>query len=514
MTHSNSVKNYYIDFSMVDEETNAFLIENNIIKKEQEIIGTYIAEDNKIFLCFELKLKYYYEIGYIDSNDDFIVEYIIKANPGYKNAIFNYFNRYGILKIINKNEDYIKVDNVKIGYIYKIINNKNENNLNQNERHISTNNNDNSSSNQIKKEDNENKFVIDIFSILFSINSFKNNFKKNSEILTNNFFQSNSNNKNNLDNYFLINKQFLIQFKKLFQNDKLEHYLKKWEKETLSKIKENIVKKLNKNEFNDCKDFILSKKNDNVLKLTIEEILKIQKEKFKNDSGEYFYPKNFYILNKEVYPIILDVINKEKEDLNKDLLINAILKDEKIYFKYINNDAFNENTFFIYEYSLINNDELSLDYNFESILSFKDETEMNNYFDQINNKTNNYEIKDNTIKNLSGKVGIIIQKQKTDEENKENKNGEENVLGNKDNSNLNDKNEEKIKDFINNNIALYNGYSNLEKELKCSLSNKKAQTGYYLIHKKFMENLELEFDYKNIEKIIKEEKNEKIFSIK
>ena len=66
--------------------------------------------------------------------------------------------------------------------------------------------------------------------------------------------------------------------------------------------------------------------------------------------------------------------------------MNLIVKDRKIFFKLKNYDNFNNKNhknFFIFEYSLINNNNDSLDLILESIISFSKEDEMNNFFEKI-----------------------------------------------------------------------------------------------------------------------------------
>ena len=71
---SNKKINYFIEFDIINEEFNSFLIENNIFKKEHTIKGAYIAGDNKILIYMNRNDKFYYEIGYCDSNEDIMIQ--------------------------------------------------------------------------------------------------------------------------------------------------------------------------------------------------------------------------------------------------------------------------------------------------------------------------------------------------------------------------------------------------------------------------------------------------------
>ena len=177
---------------------------------------------------------------------------------------------------------------------YKIIESENKEKNNKNLCNIFNINNNNKPSSQIadkenvtfnnSNDNNDSNFIIDIFLILLSINSFENKIQNKSEIPKNYFLQKNDNQNKCLNNYFLINKNFSNDFKKLFNNDKVNEYLKKWENESLSKIKDIIIKTIKTNEFDECKKFILNKRNDDIFK---SDILEIDKEKFKIDSIKY-----------------------------------------------------------------------------------------------------------------------------------------------------------------------------------------------------------------------------------
>ena len=430
---SNQRIKYFIDFDIINKEFNSFLIENNIFKKEQAIKGTYIDGENKILIYIEYKDKSYYEIGYLDSNEDLVIEYKVKSI--HKDKILNHFGAYGIEKVINNTkEGYIKLNGgEKIGEFYKIIKTENKEKNNQNKNIISNINNNNKTSNQIagkenptndnSNDDKDSKFIIDIFSILFSIKSFEKNIQNKSEILQNNYFENNNKQNKYFDNYFLINKNFFNSFKKLFYDDKVNKYLKKWENESFSKVKDIITKIIKTNEFDQCKNFILSKRNNDIFK---SDILEIEKEEFIIDKTKYYYPNNFNFLSQEVFSSILNVSNEEREDLDKNLLLNIVLNKDKIYLQYNNEDYFNKHLFFIYEFSLINNNQFSLDYKFESILASPYKEKLNKYFEIINNKNDNYKIKNNTITFQNSEICKIIKIPNQNEEKTENKQDTEN----------------------------------------------------------------------------------------
>ena len=66
---------YINDFDIIDKDINLFLSEN---QNGKCIPGNYLAGDGKILLFFNENNNNFYEIGYFDSNNNFIIEYLIQ----------------------------------------------------------------------------------------------------------------------------------------------------------------------------------------------------------------------------------------------------------------------------------------------------------------------------------------------------------------------------------------------------------------------------------------------------
>ena len=117
---------YINDFEIIDEEIANYFIQKSIISNEQIIKSNYIIGDGKILIIFNYHKYNYYEIGYIDNNNQFIIEYLLEeGNKIYKNEIFEAFNEHGIIHIItnnfpNYNGNTVKSKNRVIGYYYKM----------------------------------------------------------------------------------------------------------------------------------------------------------------------------------------------------------------------------------------------------------------------------------------------------------------------------------------------------------------------------------------------------------
>ena len=113
---------YFSDFILVNEDILLFLNENNIINiemKEQFYQANYIVKDEKLLLIFKDKEnKNFYEIGYIDINGNFIIEYLINETNETQGKIEMACKKYGIKMLIetcllDENKNQIKGRNMK-----------------------------------------------------------------------------------------------------------------------------------------------------------------------------------------------------------------------------------------------------------------------------------------------------------------------------------------------------------------------------------------------------------------
>ncbi len=125
----NLALNYYIDFEIINQEIKDYFVNNLIINENKFFSGYYIAGDKKIFIILKIDNKFVYEIGHFDHNDNFILEYSIRAiNTEHKEPIFNLFKEKGIDKVIKnhfKDKGEIKNPGTIGYYYYNKENNKN-----------------------------------------------------------------------------------------------------------------------------------------------------------------------------------------------------------------------------------------------------------------------------------------------------------------------------------------------------------------------------------------------------
>ena len=78
------------NFEIVDEDIFNIIKENNIIQTKNLLKAKYVIKEGKIFIYFNFENKNYYEIRYINLDNNFIIEYLIEEmDSSYKDDIIN-----------------------------------------------------------------------------------------------------------------------------------------------------------------------------------------------------------------------------------------------------------------------------------------------------------------------------------------------------------------------------------------------------------------------------------------
>lgn len=463
----NKTKNFeYIDnFELINEDISNYFFDQKIINKNDIIRGEIIVENTNIFLAFNYQNKNFYEIGYLNTNKDFIIKYVIKEadnkNNRLKDNIINSIN-LGLQKFLEqdyKNNEKIWVNgHISIGYFYHI--NKNDNNKSQ----IQSDNN----------EIIENEFVNDIISFIILVYSFNLQIKEK----INRRFHKSFSKKDNCINGYLINKDILSKLKKLI------YY------EEISKLIHKPIKnfKLNEKEINGALDKIISEKDGYFCKMILDkkkEIINLLKvNQYKNINFEkidlsnkiHFYPTNFEIINEEAYICLLKVLGIETYD--EELSFSIINK--KIYIQFLKAQDYNLNEF-LFGYILNNSNDVEVIFDIKTILKYDNEKERNNDFDRMINGKSLEDSKDmSEIYNEKGrKIGeaYLI-------DNNNQKNNEKNSISeNEDYTNL--------RNLISYCIVLYNEYSNIQEICNyCDIQEEEKQNEYYLVNPNYLRELE------------------------
>ena len=287
-----------------------FIPNDIIINKQSYFYGKYFGGEyciNSKIIILIFNEKNYCEIGHI-KKDLFIIDYIIEPNKqndikSLKENIFQYN-----LKKSKINDNFIQIGNNK----YKIHKKDNNDAKEENEKY--------------NLNDYNNKNII--YLIISSLISYFNWNKKINKFLENkyenNIFSSNY--------YYLINKDFLLEYKKIFKYNEISEFLKKFNKNDINYDEifekyQNNYSSLIKNEIN--KIYNLFENNEALIPKLND--LKVNKMKYYN---------NFEIINITIFKTII----KLAKFYNENIAINdtnkisplSVSKDGKILIEHQN----------------------------------------------------------------------------------------------------------------------------------------------------------------------------------
>jgi len=476
--NSPSEKNlkYIINFEIVDKDIKEFFIKSNIAKEEHFIsLYSFKADNGKILIIFDKDNKNFYEIGHLNDNEDFIIEYLIdELENKNKYSIVDYFFKYTVSFLIkNEFKESQNIINLSTNwtksncFYYKIEENekteKIESNLTLNGNNINNNN----------VDIINNKFVKNIFSILLSIFIFERNIFKSS---------------NQLDksNILLLSNQFLSEFKNLFFYDKVYSILEKLNLSSNFTIEEEFKK------------FSGLEESENIFRLISNNEKEIEKYKDKNKNYFIFaknsfnnnsyqsalYPDKFCILDENIYSNINKLLNIDIESI-EEIQFELFFNYGKLVLKPKSFSKFNYK-YYIFIYSLLKNDSRKdVNYIPEIILSFENSVKMNNSFEEILKNENIFETC--SLNNFNFENKYKCKSYLINKNNKEDLNKNKNIELNANNNKLN-----KYLSYL---IIIYSEYSKITKEINEEFivqlnMTEKEDKEYYLINRNYMKDLE------------------------
>ena len=460
------------EFEIIDEDIYYFFKENNIIHENQIIKGEFIASDEKFFLSYNSNNSNFFEIvRFNDTEDRFIIEYIIEENFIDKNNIIRNFQNLGIKRMIEKiNKDIIFCTNLTF-HCYKI--NKNEG-QNQN---FNTNYND--SDNQYK--------INDIISALMSLIIFeKDIIKKLDKSMT----QITNITKNIGLNHFstmnckLINGNFLADIKKVFKYEKIIEIMKKYQIISYNDINDEKIEKYLKSDVSYFNYLIGSKNDFCSLKEKAKEFISIDKKPAEKDGDKFYYPINFNLINDNIFDKFVDIFDlkgKIKTEKPEEILANYNFGN--IAFKGLNDNFLGNNMYLLYIYSMKASSELyNINFHPEAILDFQTYANLFNGFsnimsknilDKINNSPNYL------VQNYHCKICLIFnQSEQIDNASKIN-----------DSDLYNDDKNEYFNKLIDFSISFYFKFKKFYDSFK--IFPPKPEEKLYLINKKYIDEIKL-----------------------
>ena len=501
---------YIINFEIVDKDIKDFFFKNNIVNEELFIPLNYcINECGKILIEFDINNYNFYEIGYFNDNEDFIIEYLIdELESTNKKYIINYCVNYGLnyfTKYYNKDSpNLINLDypTKKKCYYYKIeeksIPIENESyqaqlgksiiNVNNNiDKNVDNNIVNNFANNQNKNVDNniannmgnnndiiDNKFVKDIITILFSIFILERNLL--------NCLKNQSNKIINND-LILLSNQLLIDLKNLFSYDKIYSILEKINISINYDIKE------------DFKKFTKVEESKNILRLIFnkEKEFEKNKDKYKNTlifkkkplpinlQQNLIYPDEFCILNENVYSKLNQLLNINLGSI-EEIQFKLSFNQGRIALKPKSFSKFN-NQNYILICSYFNNKSRKdiINYIPNIILSFYNFEKMNNSFDAMVHE-NIFEFCSKNNLYFENKYNCKIYLINNN-----------NIIGPNKTGNIElDKNSNKVNKYLSYLIIIHKEYSKIKKDINETviIQSNRPEEEYYLINREYMNELE------------------------
>ena len=442
--------------------------------------------DEKIVVIIQDNDIYYYQIGYIDNNDNIITEYYIDATCTFDPKLFsNIFISKSITSFLKdvykdkKNNSFNLNNNQNlVFYCHKI--GYDENDANKKETYI--------------LQKNINKFAKIILSFLF----FNENFKKE---IQNSI--SNINERQFIGSFsecYLIKKENINEYRKLFLYGKFCKYIKD---NNLEKS-ENIEKALSKYMLNNSKIYfknLFSNNNQKFEKLfNNKNLYSLELNEMKDEYNNIiYYPDDIELINENIYDNNFVPSSKEIQAIENVNIINKIqyiVNEGKIIIK------FHDNILIIGNLNTNNYHNL---FKSEILLYFNRKEECLNHFIKLIKE--NYskviselvpnESQDNDIKNNRGKT--IGKYYKTNINKMENFNG----------MNIQVLNNNNLKYYLRLLIKLIIGYESMKNKINKNIKEEQTdfEDYYYFISKKYIDEFNDIFNIKEIYDIINNNKH-------
>ena len=365
---------YYIsDFEIIDDDIFSFFKEKLMIKDDQIIKGEYLAEDGKIFLNCCCGATNFYQIGRFNITDGkFILEYILEKNISIQKKMIEIINSLGIKKLLsNIKDNLITFGKDIIGYCYEL-------KINDGQK--------NDDAIMIDSQYN----LIDIVSTLIMLIKFEQEIKNKINL---SITQTNDLKSNIQSNPFanisckLVSETFMTEIKNLFHFQKLKNIINKYQSYFNSQINKKIVEFILKKE-QDYKIILENKKDDFLeLKRRAFEFLKIEViSSSEQKIGRFRYPSKFNVLKEGLYDEFLNLLGLKGLDYSKKSEYEILLTYNKgnIAFKGMNENFVGNYSSLLYIYSAdIKQELVCVNYSPKAIIEFKTDDDLNNNFPLI-----------------------------------------------------------------------------------------------------------------------------------
>ena len=432
------------EFEIISNELYIYL-EGQGLKLSKFLLGNYIIGNQKIFINLKGSGKIFYEIGKIERDGNFIIEYLFNPEEINNSTLFyKNLKKFGLklgvnskeindISIYEKQYKFYKVNKNKIEEFTeeKIVSNPNNNTNNDSIRNRylnkkiaqnNSNNNKNIDNNTNKKNEkkivsndsNNNSKKVDINNINKTNNTSQLNINETlSNIISLYLYYKKIKMKKNInfEEYYLINKDYIneiiidIGYKKIYDelNEKLSENVNDKTKinDCYNLLDQNILKEYSNKKFN---KIII--KNDYEIEPTLNSLNYYDYLEGEQNDSLMIY-NNFEIIDKNTLSLFIQNITEYIKNLTK-----CIFNNGKIIINMPNNNINNNKivsligilesyyNYFIVEYILVYNNEVNRNKHIQEIIS-----NLDGYLNNFKFSNNNSEI----ILNNSEIIGTIIK---------------------------------------------------------------------------------------------------------
>jgi len=472
LNQDNQIK-YINGFEIINKDIYSFFKQKNNFNKINILTAKYITTNGKIIIYNDD----FIEIGIINDDNDFIIQYLIKEINIYtlQKDIIDNINMFGIDSFI-KNEKQGKSEiNIQnkglIAYCYKV------ETLMENENNINNNNNDIINKDKI--------FLKKLISILVSF------FKFNKELKTKIEYSSNGNNTTKSsfqkeEKCFLINKQFVNDFKKICSYENIFDDEIKNSSNSYINIETNIYEKT----INKTNKISLIPNIKKELSELFNKSDYSQFEKIDYKSCPIIYiPSCFDLIDENTNKKILSIINDINTNIKTMKKANYGINKGKIILKINEEPQYSRFSDSLYLFSVKFDNKDNINYIPEMILYFNEKEKRINHFNLLCNgeriskyyPTQNSRVLDDNFQYIC----------------------ESFLLKNDLDNSIENKNIDKLKIYLSYIILIYKECLKIQKEIKEDfICKNNIEEEYYLINPRYVEDIEKLFNFKQICKII------------
>ena len=487
------ILSYISDFEIINEDIYNFFKENKIIQEGQIMKGEILANNGKIILVYCYNNSYYSEIvSFDEATENIKLEYVLEESFNEKEMMISYLK--SDIKTIFEN---FRDNEISLGTNLK---------LNFHKIDISI---DSQYNNDNNANDNYQNKIIDIVSTLMHLRLFEKDVLYKLELskkTINNLASDINSNPLSTTNYKLINGKFLAKIKETFHYKIIIDLMKKNDINEEKDINnENVGNLLKQNQHKNYLKFLEKQKNEFMLiNGKSKELVEIEKTFSDQNGYKFYYPMAFNIISENIFDKFSKTFEMESAN-NKPEEMIASFNRGNLAFSGLN-DIFCDNNmslFYLYSYLYVQ-ESGNLNYYPEAILDFKNKENLLKQFSSIMKEDILYNLmntKDLILLSYKCKVCLIF--------NLQNNNGDSSEIKS---PNIYDDDPNKyFNKFLDFSFSFYKNYKDFYGSIG-KLQTKNDEM--FLINKKYIDEIKLISQFKEIDNTIQNKKELNSYLIK